>query len=77
MIRILVQHNADVNAQNIHGRTALMDAAIYGNVDGVHSLLENGADHSLTVRYGTLFQYSFICVMAHDNCLFFVLDIYV
>jgi ankyrin repeat protein len=47
MVRLLLDHGADVNAQNNKGRTALMHAATSFNVTAVRLLLEQGADRNL------------------------------
>ena len=44
MVRLLVDHVIDVNAENTAGETALMIAAREDNVDDVKALLESGAD---------------------------------
>jgi len=43
-IRLLISAGALVNAQNKYGETPLMHAVLWGNIDNVKLLLENGAD---------------------------------
>jgi ankyrin repeat protein len=51
-VRLLLEHDADVNAQDDKGRTALMHAATSFNVTAVQLLLERGADQNLTDENG-------------------------
>lgn len=44
IIRLLIQHNADVNAQSSTGNTPLMYACAAGRVDAVKELLAAGAN---------------------------------
>jgi len=41
---LLIQHGADVNVTNTHGKTPLHDACIAGNQNVVRLLLDHGAD---------------------------------
>jgi ankyrin repeat protein len=43
-VKALLERDADVNAQNVKGSTALMIAANHGHVAAVKALLERGAD---------------------------------
>jgi ankyrin repeat protein len=43
-VRILLEYGSDVNWQDDHGRSALMHAAIFGNVPTARVLLDAGAD---------------------------------
>ena len=47
MVSLLLQHGADVNAINNDGRTALMEAALWGRVESVEALLNANADKRL------------------------------
>lgn len=47
MVSLLIQNGADVNAVNNHGRSALMEAALWGRIESVKVLLEANADKSL------------------------------
>jgi ankyrin repeat protein len=52
VVRLLLDHGADVNAQDSKGRTALMYAATTFNVSAVRQLLEQSADQSLVDTKG-------------------------
>jgi|GEM_PF-2365874 len=43
-VQVLLEHGADVNAQDNTGSTALILAACYGHADIVRALLDHGAD---------------------------------
>lgn len=47
MVSLLLQHGADANAINNNGRTALMEAALWGRVESVKELLNANADKRL------------------------------
>ncbi|KAJ5873681.1 uncharacterized protein N7473_013146 [Penicillium subrubescens] len=47
MVSLLIEHEAEVNAAANSGRTALMEAALFGWVENVKVLLENNADKSM------------------------------
>src|SRR5205085_8891505 len=47
VLRVLINHTANINAQNGEGRTALMEAANEDNLENVRALLEAGADVNL------------------------------
>ena len=44
VLRLMLEHGADVNVQDRSGRTPLHDASYHGRVEGVRLLLEHGAD---------------------------------
>ncbi len=52
VVRLLLNHGADVNAQDKRGRTALMRATTTFNVSSVRLLLEQGADRNLVDEKG-------------------------
>ncbi len=52
VVRLLLNHGADVNAQDKRGRTALMRATTTFNVTAVRLLLEQGADRNLVDEKG-------------------------
>lgn len=52
--KTLIKRNADVNACDPSGVTALMIAAITGNMEIVEILLEEGANPDATDKYGNL-----------------------
>jgi ankyrin repeat protein len=52
LLQEMVRRGADVNWQNVYGRTALMGAAQSVSVDVIRLLLENGADVHLRDRQG-------------------------
>jgi ankyrin repeat protein len=56
MVDILLRHGANVNAQNLEGRTPLHDAAGRGESALVELLLEHGADKSLLYKGKTALQ---------------------
>jgi ankyrin repeat protein len=52
LVRELIEHGADINAQTGAGQTALWYACYSGNVDAIKELLANGADHTITNHDG-------------------------
>jgi ankyrin repeat protein len=44
MISVLIKHGAEVDAVDNYGRSALMEAALFGRLDNVKVLLEHNAD---------------------------------
>ena len=50
--RMLMSNGANVNAADQEGRTALMQAAVYGHVDVARALLSNGAEVNAKDREG-------------------------
>lgn len=52
LIKILLEHNADVNMQNKYNWTALMGAVEQANVDAVKLLLEYNADIAIQSKHG-------------------------
>jgi hypothetical protein len=52
MVSLLLQHKVDVNAINNQGRSALMEAALWGRFDSVKALLNADADKSLRDKEG-------------------------
>lgn len=53
VVRILLDHGGNVNAQDRLSRTALMAAAASGNIGAVLLLMANGADALLESKFGT------------------------
>ncbi|CAG7949482.1 unnamed protein product [Penicillium salamii] len=47
MVSLLIKHGAEVNAVGMCGRTALMEAALFGWVDNVKVLLEHSANKNI------------------------------
>lgn len=47
MIKLLLDHGADVDQQNKNGRSPLMEAALWGRIDNVRYFLEHGANRNL------------------------------
>jgi hypothetical protein len=43
MVELLLEFGADINAQNYHGRTALMEAVLWGQWASVNCILDKGA----------------------------------
>ena len=57
MIRLIAQHNADLNTQDRKGRTPLHRATYEGCVEAAEALLEAGADPTVLNKNGkTAFQ---------------------
>ena len=52
MVKVLLDHGADVNAQDSLGNTALTLAVNYGHAEIVKVLLDNGADANLRRKDG-------------------------
>lgn len=52
MVSLLLQHGADANAINDDGRSALMEAALWGRIDNVKALLSFNADKHLRDHHG-------------------------
>ncbi len=55
MVSYLLNHGADINAQDEIGWTALMYAAEHGNIGIIYKLLDEGADHKIKDDGHTLF----------------------
>lgn len=53
IVRLLLDHGANVNAQNVYGETALMNAALCGRENTVRLLLDRGADVNIRTKRGT------------------------
>lgn len=47
MVLLLIKHKAEVNAIDNHGRSALMEAALFGWIDNVKVLLQHNADRNI------------------------------
>lgn len=47
MVSLLLDRGADVNAVNTKGRSALMEAALWGRLENAKILIRNGADRNL------------------------------
>lgn len=47
MVLLLIKYGAEVNAVDNHGRSALMEAALFGWVDNVKILLQHSADKNI------------------------------
>lgn len=52
VMTILLEHSAYIDAESPNGSTPLMMAAMYGNAQSVQTLLEAGADPTLTNQQG-------------------------
>ncbi|KAF2020005.1 hypothetical protein BU24DRAFT_448374 [Aaosphaeria arxii CBS 175.79] len=52
MVSLLLQHGADANATDEHGRSALMEAALWGRTGNVEALLKGNADKRLRDNEG-------------------------
>ncbi|KAL4765927.1 ankyrin repeat domain-containing protein [Aspergillus foveolatus] len=50
MVSLLLENGAEVNASNYNGRTALMEAALWGRLETVKILLSHGANKTLRDR---------------------------
>jgi Ankyrin repeats (many copies) len=53
MVSLLLQHGANPNTTNNDGRSALMEAALWGRLESVKVLLKANADKSLRDREGS------------------------
>ena len=51
-VKLLVEHGADIDAQNDVGRSALFYAALFGQKEAVEYLLEKGANANITTAQG-------------------------
>lgn len=52
IVKLLLDHGADVNNMNKNGRSPLMEAAFWGRIDNVKYLLEHGANKTLRDVHG-------------------------
>lgn len=52
IVKLLLDHGADVNRQNKNGRSPLMEAALWGRIDNVKHLLERGANRNIRDIHG-------------------------
>jgi hypothetical protein len=52
VVRLLLEHGADINVQNQDGETPLHEASTYGALEVVRLLLEHGADVEAKDNYG-------------------------
>ncbi|XP_071478511.1 uncharacterized protein [Diadema antillarum] len=53
MVRLLLEHNPDVNVMNSDGTTPLHDAVLRGDLDIVRELVQHGADANVKATGGT------------------------
>lgn len=53
-VRLLIKHDADVNARDEKGRTVLHDTAERNDAEMMHLLLKHGADPSITDKTGMM-----------------------
>ena len=67
MVKLLLDHGADMEHRTSNKRTALMEASMYGRVDVARLLLDHGAQVSvLTLFNGALL----VClVLVHSHCV--------
>lgn len=52
ILSLLVSHGAEVDAQDLQGRTPLMEASVHGCLDAVVSLVRLGANPDLKNQEG-------------------------
>ena len=52
VVRLLLEHGADINAQSLHGLTPLHSASMEGELEVVRLLLEHGADVAVEKNNG-------------------------
>lgn len=69
MIRLLIEHNADINARGYQNNTPLHEAALNKRLYSIKFLLDNGADHSIRNDFGVLAQ-DFVRDLPDFVCLF-------
>ena len=64
VIKILIDHGADANFQNLQGHTPLMTAVMSGSADAAKALLSSGADTELRNNEG---QSAFDLALAYNH----------
>ena len=70
VLQAIIDHGADVNAQNIYSHTALALACRKRHVDGIHVLLKAGADTNIVDNNGT----TCLTYAVHGDCSMEVLQ---
>lgn len=70
MVKFLVEHGADINAQDNEGWTPLHAAACCGNLAIVKYLCQKGADLSIVNRFLMLFNLFFIYLEISMNYMY-------
>ncbi|KAK5651657.1 hypothetical protein OQA88_11832 [Cercophora sp. LCS_1] len=67
IVRMLLRHGADVNSPGMQGYPPLMYAVLWGTIEAVEFLVENGADMTARSVFGETMLMMAVRVLRHDS----------
>ena len=69
ILQTIIDHGADVNATDNHGKTALMEACEMRNVDAINILLDAGIDTNISDSFGNTCLHYAVCGFSSDDLI--------